>query len=238
MARGSARPELGHGTRPVALASRGPSVPCSPPPHSSRRGPARTARRAAPAWHTRSRSAPAWTPFARRPALARAAPPGLACPPPRTAARPPRPPPSLAGAAHGLGSPRRDVLCHGSAPARAAYSRPRRDATPDVARSLLASTTWPRRGAPAAPAAWRGSACCLRCASVRVARRGAACSWRAAWPQPDAFRPLCGSRPVPPARLWPTANVATRSLTHATHNVTRVHFYLCANCRAAILLII
>jgi hypothetical protein len=27
MARGSARPELGHGTRPVALASRGPSVP-------------------------------------------------------------------------------------------------------------------------------------------------------------------------------------------------------------------
>jgi hypothetical protein len=147
-----------------------PWRPVQPSPSLSRRGLAQTTRCAAPAWRARSWSAPARTPFMRRAALARKAPPWLARHPspwPAALARP--------GA-------RRRVICPGSAPARVACSRPRHGAATGVARLLLAFAAWPRRGAPAAPAAWRGSARCSRRASVHVARCGATCSWRAARP--------------------------------------------------------
>jgi hypothetical protein len=120
-----------------------PWRPAQPSPSLSQRGPAQTARRAAPAWRARSRLAPAQTPFTRRAALARSTP----LPAARRAclgmarARPGPLPPLLARSwrGHGLGSPRR--------PARRALPR-----LGPSARGLLASVVWrarcsrPRRG--------------------------------------------------------------------------------------------
>jgi hypothetical protein len=244
------------GARPWRTAC-GPGVLRSPPPRSpgaARHGPLGVLpRRGTPA-RGRPRcgrpSRGAW-PWRARPRPGSPAPPprGAACSP-RRGARPPRPPPSPAGAAvawpTALARPgaRHGVLYPGSAPTRAACSRSQRGVAPSVARSLLASAARPRCGALVAPAAWRGPACYSRRTSAArrglLVARGAAPArhvpapaWLAASAPGAAW--LAASAPV---RLWRTANVATRSLARATHNVTRVHFHLCANCRAAILLII
>jgi hypothetical protein len=174
MARGSTRSELGHGARLVALVSHA-ALPLALP--------ARTARRAAPTWHARSRSAPARTPFAR-PWRAWPRPSSPDPPSPRRDARPPRPPPSPTGAAHGLGSPRHL--------ARRALPRLGPSATRPPAWRARCSRL--RRGA--APAWHACSPCCLARSSMLLAARVRACS--------SARRDLLVVRGTAPARRVPT----------------------------------
>jgi hypothetical protein len=79
-----------------------------------------------------------------------------------------------------------------------------------------------RRGSRGArPCAWLGAARPARGAAL--ARRVLVPAWLGA---------------SAPAQLWRAANVTTRSLARATLNFVRIHFQLCADCCAAMRLII
>jgi hypothetical protein len=207
--------------------------------------------------------------------------PGAPPPPPRGELAPPplpRPFPPLLAAwcgtrppwpGLGLACPRRGLACSRLGAVRRARSlaRPWRARPVPVRRGPQHAVALARRGALAAPAAWRGPACCSRRASVHTARRGRPARGTRRGPSPTRSGPCaaCGQRTrrgvahgqrpdaawlaasasgaawfavSAPARLWHVASVATRSLARVMHNVTRVHFHLRVNCRAVILLII